>query len=592
MELIEKEHIISAAQLDKFHLEFTADFIMKLFDFDRFNEVYAELSIFKGVNFVNAALERLKVKIDIPEEDLKHIPQEGSFIVVANHPFGLLDGLVMIKLFGERRPDFKIPANFLLKKIEPVSDFIMPVNPFDNKQIASSVSGLRQTFQHIQEGHPIGLFPAGEVSTYQSEFGMITDRQWQDAAIRIVKKANVPVLPMYFQGSNSLVFHLLGLIHPNLRTARIPTELFKKENSTLVTRIGSPISPKELSQFDKTSKLGRYLRAKTYALGSGLKVKRFFKGGFRLFKPKDIIPPTEKELILNELDKLPASCKIHTQKNYELYIATADLIPNILNEIGRLREITFREVGEGSNKKVDLDEFDLYYHHLFLFDREKEQIVGAYRMGKGNDIFNKYGKKGFYVNSLFKFDKSFEPIFRQSIELGRSFIVKEYQAKPLSLFILWKGLLYFLLTNPEYKYLLGPVSISNSYSHVSKSLLIEFIKQHYYDENLAKLVQPRKDFEPNFENLDTEILAEKYFKDKDMTELDKLIGEIEQHRQRIPVLLKKYIKQNAKIISFNIDPKFNDALDGLMILDLKNLPEETINSLKKEMNIQIAKFDR
>jgi len=590
VELIEKEHIISAAHLDKFHLEFTADFIMKLFDFDRFNEIYTELYPLKGVEFVNAALDKLKVKIQIPEEDLKNIPQEGSFVVVANHPFGMLDGLVMIKLFGERRPDFKVPANFLLKKILPISDFIMPVNPFDNKDMASSISGLRQTFQHIQEGHPIGLFPAGEVSTYQSDSGTITDKEWHASAIRIVKKANVPVVPMYFQGSNSTIFHLLGMIHPSLRTARIPTELFKKENSTLVVRIGSPIQPKELAQLDKTAKLSRYLRAKTYALGSGLKVKRFFKGGFRLFRPKEIIPPTEKELILQELDKLPLSCKIHTQKNYELYIATAELIPNILNEIGRLREITFREVGEGSNRKLDLDEFDLYYHHLFLFDRDKQQIVGAYRMGKGNEIFNKYGKKGFYVNTLFKFDDAFEPIFRQAIELGRSFIVKEYQGKPLSLFILWKGLLYFLLTNPEYRYLLGPVSISNAYSHVSKSLLIEFIKQQYYDENLAKLVQPRKDFEPNFQHLDTEILAEKYF--KDMNELDKLIGEIEQHRQRIPVLLKKYIKQNAKIISFNIDPKFNDALDGLMILDLKMLPEETINSLKKEMSIQLSALEK
>jgi hypothetical protein len=257
-------------------------------------------------------------------------------------------------------------------------------------------------------------------------------------------------------------------------------------------------------------------------------------------------------------------------------------MPNILHEIGRLRELTFREVGEGTNRATDLDEFDLYYNQMFIWDRDEEKIVGAYRIGKGADIIRQFGVQGFYTQSLFRMKKGFKDTLNQSLELGRSFIVKEYQRKPLPLFLLWKGILYFLLRNPEYRYLLGPVSISNTYSDKSKELIIRYIMANFYDYQSAKHIHPRNRHKVTTrdENLNT---ALENMTD-DIRSLDKFIGDIDEYNKGLPVLLKKYLGLNAKIIGFNVDPKFNNCLDGLIILDLFDVPQETIVSLSKEAN--------
>jgi putative hemolysin len=256
-------------------------------------------------------------------------------------------------------------------------------------------------------------------------------------------------------------------------------------------------------------------------------------------------------------------------------------MPSIMTELGRLREETFRDVGEGTNRSIDIDEFDLYYWQLFIWDEEEKRIVGAYRAGKGKEILDRYGVKGFYINSLFKIDEKFSYILEQSIELGRSFIVKEYQRKPLPLFLLWKGILYFLIKNPEYRYLIGPVSISNRFSSYSKGLIISFMKSNYYDQDFARFIKPRNMFRVPINKEDYDIIFNNC---TDLSRLDNFIKDIEPEEFRMPVLLKKYVKLNGKIISFNVDPKFNDALDGLLILDLFQVPIDTITSLSKEIN--------
>jgi len=255
--------------------------------------------------------------------------------------------------------------------------------------------------------------------------------------------------------------------------------------------------------------------------------------------------------------------------------------PNILNEIGRLREVTFREVGEGTNRSIDIDEFDLYFYQLIIWDNENKKIAGAYRVGKGDEIMAKYGVNGFYINTLFNIQKGFYPILEESLELGRSFIIKEYQRKPLSLFLLWKGILYFLLKNNEYRYLLGPASISNDFSKFSQSLIIDFFKENFFNNELTKYIIPRKRFKikqnPNFDN-ETFIQNTK----KDVKKLDKFIQDIEPD-YNTPVLFKKYIQLNAKLIGFNVDPKFNNCVDGLMILDIFDVPLNTLKALSKEL---------
>ncbi len=270
------------------------------------------------------------------------------------------------------------------------------------------------------------------------------------------------------------------------------------------------------------------------------------------------------------------------RNDFKVYCTASNNIPNVLKEIGRLREVTFREVGEGTNRSIDLDEYDLYYNHLFIWDSAEKKIVGAYRLGKGKDILAMYGKNGFYINSLFKIRKQFLPILNESIELGRSFIVKDYQKKPLSLFLLWKGILYFLITNPEYRFLIGPVSISGEFSKLSKTLIFQFIKSNYYNHQLAKYIKPKNKFRYKLKKIDISIILESTKNNID--KLDHFIEDIEPRNFKIPVLLKKYIQQSAKIIGFNIDPKFNNTLDGLVLMDLFQVPMDTIQSLSKELD--------
>ncbi len=263
-----------------------------------------------------------------------------------------------------------------------------------------------------------------------------------------------------------------------------------------------------------------------------------------------------------------------------MFITPTTLIPNIIKEIGRLREMTFRLIGEGTNKSSDLDGYDIYYHHLFIWDTEAKVIVGAYRIGRGDEIFFSMGKQGFYTSSLFKIKDQFYPVLRKSLELGRSWIRKEYQQKPLPLFLLWKGILKYLLTHPQYRYLIGPVSISNSFSKFSKSLIVNYITRFHFDHEMAEYVKPKKRFKVDFSKIDSDLLLES--KDS-LKSLDSLISEIEVSHMKVPVLLRQYIALNAKIICFNIDPKFADSLDGFLILDLENIPKEMIEKLGKNL---------
>ena len=585
MHLISSKDLSKAINMDKFGGEIIAKFLMQLLKLNKLNNLYSQNKDKDGINFINSVIDNLQFNYEIREDDLKRIPEKGPFIVTSNHPFGGIDALILMKIFYEKRPDFKAMGNFLLQKIPPIKQFVFPVNPFEtNKGASSSFSGIKQALAHLDEGKSLAIFPAGEVSSYQPESGNIQDREWQASILKFIKRAEVPVIPVYFQGTNSRFFHMLGQIHPILRTAKLPSELFNKKNKTIKIRIGNPIPVKEQAEFTDIARYGRYLRARTYALGTSLEAKKFYIPFFnpKIKKAEQIIDPIEPQILIEEVDHLKKNYLLFVNQNYSVFCAPSTEMPNLVHEIGRLREITFREVGEGTNRSIDIDEYDFYYNQLIVWDDEEKRIVGAYRLGKGKDIIAQYGISGFYINSLFKIKKNFGPYLNESIELGRSFIIKEYQRKPLPLFLLWKGLLFFLLKNTDYRYLIGPVSISNDFSKFSKSLIVEFIQKHFYNYDLAELIKPRKDFVATADKMvDREMLVSDI--DNDVSRIDKVIQDIENN-YRVPILLKKYLQLNAKTIGFNIDPKFNDALDGLLILDIFDVPQAFIKALSKELN--------
>jgi putative hemolysin len=584
MKVITTEEFAKATKLDKLKMPGLAAFLMELMKINQVNELFAQAQPKQGPEFVDAILEGCGIDIEFDERELKNLPANGSFIAIANHPYGGIEGMVLLKILCMARPDAKLMANFLLKKIPNLSDYFIAVNPFENVEHSSSISGLKNTLELLANGTPIGIFPAGEVSTFKIDKKEVTDRMWHPVVGKIIAKAKVPVVPIYFHGNNGLIFNLLSLIHPALRTAKLPSELFNKQGHTIKLRIGKPINVQEIPDYNNNTKLLNYLRARTYALGTGLEEEKKIFNPRNLFKikklPEAIAPETSTALLEKDIEPLREDYRIWVEKNYEVFITPTSLIPNVIREIGRLRELTFREIGEGTNKASDLDEYDIYYHHLFIWDVDAKMIVGAYRLGLGDEIFYSVGKKGFYISELFKIKTQFTPVLKKSIELGRSWIRKEYQQKPLPLFLLWKGILKYLIDNPRYRYLIGPVSISNAFSNFSKSLIVDYINRNHFDHEMAQYIKPRKKFKVDFASIDTDLLmaGEDSFKG-----LDNLISEVETRSMKVPVLLRQYIALNAKIICFNIDPKFADCLDGFLVLDLEKVPQDILDKLGKNL---------
>ncbi|HEX9152339.1 MAG TPA: lysophospholipid acyltransferase family protein [Flavobacterium sp.] len=593
MGLVTAKEVAKAINVDKYGVigTFSGWMLMKVLKISTLNKVYNRNKHLKDVDFLNAILDDLQIKFEIPEEDLKRLPKDGAYITISNHPLGGIDGVLLLKLMLEREPNFKIIANFLLHRIRPLKKYIMPVNPFENhKDTKSSVVGIKETLRHLSDGKPLGMFPAGEVSTYK-DGKLMVDKPWEEGAIKVIRKAQVPVVPIYFHAKNSRLFYLLSKISGTFRTAKLPSEVFSQKHRVIKVRIGKPISVSEQNEFSTLEEYSEFLRKKTYMLANPFEKEIPFlpTPTLKIAKsPKKIVTAASQDKMIKEVDALRSTdCRLLQSKNYEVFFAKASKIPNILHEIGRLREITFREVGEGTNESIDLDKHDQYYHHLFLWDNDAHKIAGAYRMGLGSEIYPKYGINGFYLNDLFRFEPELYDMMHKSIEMGRAFIIKEYQQKPMPLFLLWKGIMHTTLRYPEHKFLLGGVSISNQFSDFSKSLMIEFMKSNYYDPYIAQYIHPKKAYKVKLKDADKDFIFDEA--ESDLNKFDKIIDELEPGSLRLPVLIKKYIKQNAKVVAFNVDPLFNNAVDGLMYIRIADIPESTMKPVMEEFQKELER---
>jgi len=565
--------------------------LIKVLRISALNRIYNRNKNKSNLDFLNGVLEDCNIEFQVPEEDLKRIPKDGAFITISNHPLGGVDGILLLKLLLEKRADYKIIANFLLHRIEPLKPYVMPVNPFENRKDAkSSVAGIKSALSHLKEGKPLGIFPAGEVSTYK-DGKLKVDKPWEQGAVRLIKKAEVPVIPIYFHAKNSRLFYILSKISDTLRTAKLPSEVISQEGKVIKVRIGKPIYVKDQQEYKDMNSFYEFIRKKTYMLANPFekKSKLLSTENIKIKKPaKKITAQRNVESFIKEVDALRENNgRLLESKNYEVFFANAKQIPNLLHEIGRLREITFRDVGEGTNKSIDLDKYDKYYYHMFLWDRDANCLAGAYRMGLGKEIFKKYGINGFYVQTLFRIEPELHQMMGNTIEMGRAFIIGEYQQKPMPLFLLWKGIVHVTLRYPEHKYLMGGVSISNQFSDFSKSLMIEFMKSHYYDPYIAQYIQPKKEFKVQLKDADKDFVFDAT--KADMQKFDKVIDEIEPGALRIPVLIKKYVKQNARLVAFNVDPKFNNAVDGLMYIKVADIPDSTVKPVMEEFQAELER---
>ena len=594
MALVTSKEIAQVIGLQKlgFFGTFVGWVLLRILRISVINKIYDNNKNKTDLDFLNGVLDDCNINFEIPDEDLKRIPKEGPFITISNHPLGGVDGVLLLKLLVEKRTDYKIIANFLLHRVTPLKPYVMPVNPFeDRKDVKSSLIGIKNALLHLREGKPLGIFPAGEVSTYK-DGKLNVDKPWEEGAVKLIKKANVPVIPIYFHAKNSRLFYFLSKISDTLRTAKLPSELVSQRGKVIKVRIGKPISVKDQKEYKDIPSFYEFIRKKTYMLANP------FEKAHKLISTQNIKIPkkaakkitTQKnsDLFIREVNALrEADGRLLESKNYEVFFASAKEIPNLLHEIGRLREITFRDVGEGTNKEIDLDQFDKDYHHLLLWDREAKLLAGAYRMGLGNEIYKKNGIHGFYIQTLFRIEPELHQMMSNTIEMGRAFIIGEYQQKPMPLFLLWKGIVHVTLRYPEYKYLMGGVSISNKFSDFSKSLMIEFMKSHYYDPYIAQYIHPKKEYKVKLKDADKDFVFDAT--EADMQKFDKIIDEIEPGALRIPVLIKKYVKQNARLVAFNVDPKFNNAVDGLMYIKVSDIPDSTVKPVMEEFQAELER---
>ncbi|WP_400193227.1 lysophospholipid acyltransferase family protein [Hymenobacter sp. B81] len=535
-------------------------------------QLYEQVQHLSGLECVAAILQQLGIRVDCDPAELRRVPAGGAFIAVANHPSGMLDGLVLLHVLAQVRPEIRAVANELLAPLLPqLRAQLVLVQPQAGPS-PRNVPGVRQLLRYLHNDVPLLLFPAGEVAHSTRPFQPATDAPWHPTAGRLMEAARLPVLPIWLSSRNGPAFSWLGLVHPLLRTIRLPAELLNKRGQTVQVRIGQPVTAAELHGVPALARLA-YLRARVHALASPAAGDAATLAALTP-ATAPVVAETAAVLIEADLAALrPGRCLLR-HRHWEVYVAKSREIPQVLREIGRLREVTFRREGEGSGQALDLDRYDDYYRHLFLYDRAARRLVGAYRLGPGRGILHHHGKRGFYLHSLFRLGKELRPLLLQSVELGRSFVRAEYQRQPLPLALLWKGIAAYLDAHPGYRYLIGPVSISSRFSEVSKSIITAYIRRHCFDEHLAAHVRPRKPF--RYRPLDgadpTEVLQAGL---GSVETLDRLIGGIEPGGAGVPVMLRQYLRQNARFIGFNIDPAFSNVLDGFLVLDAHQLPERT-----------------
>ncbi len=517
------------------------------------------------------AIKQNNLQIEVDEHDRKLLKQESPFICIANQSLEFIDEIVLMQLLEEQGVPFRIIGR--------------------KQKFGKDLQGyfLSVTFNILQwedyfERTKKQLIWAKENEVTTCLVLHFTDKtldtpmrvRFLNQLMNAVLKIELPIVPVRIKAP------FPDFVRPRIGKMMILKK--RKEPYKVTVRIGKAISVQDQQKIHRPNDFRRYLQSKIFSLGSGLEIKPllFLQNFFnRPEKAQPIANPIPTKIIAEEINRLGNGSLIATQGEFDILVVEAKEMPNTIKEIGRLRELTFRSIGEGTGKAIDLDEYDYYYRQLILWDREAAQIAGGYRIGLGQEIFDRYGADGFYISSLFKIDPGFHPTMQASIELGRSYIVPDYQKKRRPLFLLWKGILYFLLKNPQYRYLYGPVSISKFYSKISRSLIVAFIKNYYFNHQLAKFLTPKKPFIAKVDKVDIEMLAATL--GDQVKNLDSLIEDIEPDHIRIPVLVRQYLKLNARFISFNVDPNFSDVLDGFIILNLKDVPDSMIEALRREL---------
>ena len=517
-------------------------------------------------------LAEMRIDLRVDSADQARIPANGPVVVVANHPYGVLDGALLTVLLTRVRPDVKILANFLLGDVPELQRHCIFVDPFQtDRSVDSNRRALREALAWLQQGGVLAIFPAGEVSTWQMPAAQIVDPEWNDTAVRLIRRTGATALPVYFCGHNSVGFQLLGMIHPKLRSAFLLQEFLQQEGKKIEVRVGSPVPAEGIHAVANDREAIDYLRWRTYLLARRTKAETSWPEALRSRLASKIQEPIaaarQTDLLMEEIAQLPAERRLAENGDFAVYFGTAGEIPDLLSEIGRLRELTFRRAGEGTGKSRDLDSFDDYYLHVLLWHKTRKELVGAYRAGSTAEILAERGIDGLYTSTLFRYDQRVFEKLGPALELGRSFVRPEYQRQYAPLLLLWKGIARLVTTRPEIPILFGAVSISNDYNEASREMIFRFFESRMQEDDLAGLIEPRRPFRPDLlRRWDCRSMCRAL---RDLDELSEPITDVEADGKGLPILLRQYAKIGGKLLGFNVDRKFSNVLDGLVVVDLR-----------------------
>jgi putative hemolysin len=518
--------------------------------------------------FLQYTLDALDVSLDlINQSHLDEIPRTGPVLIVANHPLGGLEGVAIAKVISDIRPDLKVLTNELLRRIPELADIFIGVDVLSSDAAAGNVGSIKQVHKHLKHDGAVLIFPAGMVSAYEHDQRRVQDRSWNRLVGQLLKRYQCTCLPVHVGGRNSRYFYAAGMIHPRLRTMLLPRQLANKQGFCLPLRFGRPIPAQELRLLQSPKAITDYLRVSTDAL-----LREEVKSpALSNETVADFCPSTNKAELISTIESLE-KYRLIEHEEFDVYCAPFDSLGPIMEQIAIAREVAFRAVGEGTGLSKDSDQFDPHYLHLFLWDKSALRIAGAYRVGLVDEIVAKHGVQGLYSRSLYKYDEEFINKLGSAIEMGRSFIHPDYQRKPISLNLLWRGIGRILVERPRYHTLFGSVSISREYSDLARALIADTMLENFGAKDFEQLVEPITPHKIMNRVWTSEMLSEL----ANIKMLGKLIGRCDPGKA-VPVLLRHYLSVNGKLVCFNIHPNFNDSLEGLIIVDARETEAKTLS---------------
>ena len=512
-----------------------------------------------------ACLEALRVRCAINDDDVAKIPHNGPVVIVAKAPRGGVEAFVLGQVLSRVRGDFRFFGNPQLSRVPALGPWL-----FGGAGAASAEGGsLAEAVAWLKQGGAVVCFPASDAAPGSAP-GRKRGRAWGRHAAALLRQTKCPALPVHFPGRGNYLFQAVGLLQRKLHSVLIPRDTGHHRQRDIEVRIGKIVPWRRLEGLAGDGEVTDYLRVHAHFLRHRAKSRRR-SARVKLPLPRrrrqqPVIEAVPTEVLVAEVAALPADRRFVDAGDYQVYCCTAAEIPHTLREIGRLREVTFRAAQEGTGKALDLDRFDQYYLHLFIWNQAAREVVGAYRLGLVDVIRERFGAKGLYTRTLFRFKRGFLAKLGPALEVGRSFVRLEYQRKPTCLSLLWRGISEYVVRHPQYRRLIGPVSISHDYRKASKDLIVRYLRQSLTDPEMARYVKPRNPYRGGPRKaLDRRSIHSLI---KDISDVSLLVSGIEKDGKGVPVLLRYYLDLSATLLSFNVDKDFSDTLDGLVLVDV------------------------